>query len=144
MQVWLEAAVAGGDGLYAASSGNPTLPNWLGPAMFDFAFTEGAETKRYTEHMNSSAGVAIFVGAADDPAHWLQAGRAYQRFALQATTLGIKHAFVNQPGEALAIRDQFASHFGLAGRRPDLIIRFGAAPGMPFSLRRPVDQVLAD
>jgi hypothetical protein len=138
-----EAAVATGDGLFAATSGSSTLPSWLGPTMFDMAFTEDAEAQRYAEQMRSSAGVAIFVGAENNPAHWLQAGRAYQRFALQATALAIKNACVNQPGEVRAIRGQFGSHFSLGGRRPDLIMRFGAAPDRPSSLQRPVSEVLA-
>jgi len=78
-----------------------------------------------------------------DPAHWVQAGRSYQRFALQATALGIKHAFVNQPVEVPVVRGQLASYLGIGDRRPDLVIRFGSAGEMPFSLRRSVDQVLS-
>jgi hypothetical protein len=138
-----ETAVARGDGLYAASSGNPTLPNWLGGFMFDAVFKDPAETDRFIAHIDSSAGVAIFTADAADPAHWVQAGRAYQRFALQATLLGIKHAFINQCVEVPTVRGQLATHLGIADKRPDLVVRFGYAPDMPFSLRRPVDQVLA-
>lgn len=36
----------------------------------------------------------------DDPAHWVQAGRACQRIALQAAALDIRHAHLSQPAEA--------------------------------------------
>jgi nitroreductase len=138
-----QAAIAAGDGLYAASSGNPTLPDWIAPTLFGVAFTVDAETQKYIEQMDSSAGVAVFTGAAATPAAWIEVGRAYQRFALQATLLGVKHAFVNQPIEETDIRSQFASHLGLDDRRPDLVIRFGYAPDLPFSMRRPVSALLS-
>jgi hypothetical protein len=75
-------------------------------------------------------------------AHWIEVGRAYQRFALTATQLGLKHAFVNQPAEVPELRGQFASYLGIGDRRPDLIVRVGRAPAMPRSLRRPVEAVL--
>jgi hypothetical protein len=31
----------------------------------------------------------------------------------------------------------------LPGRRPDIVIRFGYGPTLPFSARRPVEAVLA-
>lgn len=136
------SAIAAGDGLYSASSGNPTLPDWIAPALFGMAFTVEAETKKYIEHMNSSAGVAVLTAADATPANWIEVGRAYQRFALQATLLGVKHAFVNQPVEAPEVRAQFAAYLGLSDKRPDLVIRFGYAPDLPFSMRRPVGSVL--
>ncbi len=84
----------------------------------------------------------MFASDGNDAAHWVEAGRCYQRFALQATALGIRNAFLNQPVEVGAIRPQFASAFGLGGQRPDLVVRFGRGPTMPASLRRPVQAVL--
>ena len=64
------------------------------------------------------------------------AGRACQRFAQQATALGIKHAFVKQPVEV-------ASLLGLSERRPDLVMRFGYGPALPYSARGPMDSMIA-
>lgn len=136
-------AVGSGDGLFAPCSGNPTLPDPIGQRIFPMVFTIDGETKKYRTQMDTSAGVAVFSAIDDDPRHWAQAGRAYQRFALQATLLGIKHAFVNQPVEVAAMRPQFAEAVGFGGRRVDLVVRFGYAPDLPFSLRRPVSAVLA-
>jgi hypothetical protein len=72
----------------------------------------------------------------------VQAGRSYQRFALQATALGLRHAHLNQPIEVAATRPQLQSLLGLGERRPDLVLRFGYAPPMPRSLRRPVAAVI--
>jgi hypothetical protein len=62
--------------------------------------------------------------------------------ALQATALGIRNAFLNQPVEVAALRPHFAAALGLGDQRPDLVVRFGRGPAMPRSLRRPVDAVL--
>jgi hypothetical protein len=136
-------AAATGDGLFAASSGNPTAPTWLGRRLFDAFFTEQSENDKYARHVRSSAGIAVFVSERDDRAHWVAAGRAFQRFALQATTLGVRNAHLNQPVEVAPLRAQFARHLGVTTGRPDLVIRFGRGPVMPRSLRRPVEAVLA-
>ena len=64
-------------------------------------------------------------------------GRSCQRFALQATALGLKHAFVNQPVEVLKLRPELAALIGMPGRRPNIVMRFGHCPEMAFSARRP-------
>jgi hypothetical protein len=135
-------AVRRGDGLFAASSGNPAVPAWLGNLMFGLFFTPKSENDKYARHLRSSAGVAVFVGQVEDKAHWVEVGRAYERFALQAAALGIRNAFVNQPVEVASLRPQFAGSVGLGDRRPDLVVRFGRGPKLPVSLRRPVPSVL--
>lgn len=84
----------------------------------------------------------MFVSERDDRTHWIEAGRCYQRFALQATALGIRNAFVNQPVEVPGLRPEFTGALGLTGGRPDLVVRFGRGRQMPRSLRRPLESVL--
>lgn len=135
-------AVRTGDGLYAASSGNPTLPTWLGRLLFGLFFTPKRENDKYARHIRSSAGIAIFVSEAPGPAQWLEVGRCYERFALQSAALGIRNAMLNQPVEVPALRPQFAAFLGIGKHRPDLVVRFGRGPKLPSSLRRPVHAVL--
>jgi hypothetical protein len=130
------------DGLSARSSGNPSLPAWIAKRLLPFAMTEKDENDKYARHVRSSAGIAVFAAASNDKAGWIAAGRAYQRFALQATALGIRQAFLNQPVEVLLLRPQIASYLGLGNRRPNLIVRFGRGPTLPPSLRRPVEAVI--
>ncbi len=147
LKAWLRfsprEAIETGDGLFSASSGNPTLPTWLGPRMFDWFVSAGSENDKYARQLRSAPGVAVFVAQQANPDHWVRAGRACQRFALQATALGLKHAFVNQPVEVANLRPELASLAGLPGRRPDIVMRFGYGPTLPFSARRPVPAVLA-
>ena len=132
-----------GDGLFSATTGNPTLPSWLGPLLLDFVFKAASENDKYSRQIASSAGIAVFVAATSDPEHWVLAGRTCQRFAVQATALGMKHAFINQPVEVASLRPDLAALVGMAGRRPDLVMRFGYGAALPYSARRPVGAVLA-
>lgn len=135
-------AVETGDGLYTASSGNPTMPGWLGRTLFGLFYTKDAENDKYAAQVRTSAGIAVFTGDDESEASWVSVGRSFQRFALQATALGIRHSHINQPVEVAAVRKDFARWLGAGGKRPDLVVRFGYAPPLPMSLRRPVEAVL--
>jgi hypothetical protein len=147
LKTWIrfgtDEALRTGDGLFAGLAGNPAMPRWLGSRVMGLFFTPKSENERYARQVRNSAGIALFVSESSDKAHWVEAGRCYERFALQATALGIRNAFLNQPVEVGSVRPQFASAFGLGTGRPDLVVRFGRGPAMPLSLRRPVQAVLA-
>jgi hypothetical protein len=136
------AALASGDGLFSGCAGSPSAPTWLGPMIFDLAFRKDSENRKYARQLRSSAGLAVFVAEQEGPEGWIQVGRSFERFALQATVLGIRHAHLNMPIEVSAVRPAFADCLGVSGRRPDLVIRFGKAPPMPMSIRRPLDVVI--
>ena len=151
LKMWIrfnqQEAVSTGDGLYSAISGNRPMPRWLAEPLFNAFFTEKNENDKYAKQIRSSAGIAIFVSDNNDKAHWLEVGRCYERFALQATALGIRNAFLNQPVEVAKVRKQFANYLGLDDgsameSRPDLIVRFGKGNKMPQSLRRPLESIL--
>ena len=131
-------ALALGDGLFSATSGSPPLPDWLGAVVFPLFFSASSESRKYAAQIASSSGLAIFSAEKSDPLHWIQVGRACQRFALAATSLGLKCAFVNQPVEVPEFRADLAAAAGLSGRRPDILMRFGYAKAMPYSARRSV------
>jgi hypothetical protein len=136
-------AVRTGDGLYAASSGNPAAPTWLGSLLFNVFFTPQSENDKYAKHVRSSAGIAIFVSDSPTPAQWVEVGRCYERFALQSAALGVRNAMLNQPVEVPTLRPQFGEFLGIGKRRPDLVVRFGRGPKLPPSLRRPISATLA-
>jgi hypothetical protein len=137
------SAMQRGEGLFAAASGNPVMPDAIGRLAFDLFVGPASENDKAARQVDSSPGLAIFVGDTADPAHWMKVGRACQRFALQATALGLKLAFLNQPVEVADLRPQLAALVGMPGRRPDLVLRFGYGPTMPYSPRRPVKAILA-
>lgn len=135
-------AVSKGDGLAGKCMGNssPSVPRWLGSMIFGFVVNP--ENEKFQRQIESSAGIAIFCSHKDDPAHWVQVGRCYERFALQATALGVKNAMINQPVEVETIRARFQKAMELDFARADLVVRFGKGHDMPKSLRRSVDDVI--
>lgn len=146
LKSWLRfssaSAMAHGDGLYAAASGNPSLPDFLGRPAFDLVFKPKSENAKYVRQIDSSAGLAVFLGNRADTRSWITVGRAMQRFLLEATRHGVACAFVNQPVEVAALRPQLASLIG-ENVRPDLVIRFGYGKPLPYSPRRPASEVFA-
>lgn len=135
-------ALATNDGLFGACSGNPVAPAWIGNAIFNLVFRESAENDKYRDHIRSSAGVVVFVGDHEDPAHWVKVGRSFQRFALQATALGIRNAHINQVVEVPKVCAEFTNWLDVGTARPDLVVRFGRADPLPMSARRPVSEIL--
>lgn len=136
------AAIMHGDGLSAASTGSPGVPSWLGNLLFNLVFKVDSENDKYRKQIKSSSAVMAFVSATDDKQGWINVGRSYQRTALQATALGIKHAFINQAIEVPEVRSEFAKFLNIGAKRPNLLIRLGYAHDMPKSLRRPLTQVI--
>jgi hypothetical protein len=96
--------------------------------LLPFVLSERSENDKYSKQLRSSSGIAVFVSERDDKAHWFEAGRACQRFALKATALGLKYAFVNQPVEVSELRSQLMAH--LASATEDLISSFASAGGL--------------
>ena len=131
------------DGLFSLCSGNPALPGPVGRLLLGLVATAASESQRYEKQVKATSGIAIFSSAEDNPQYWFEAGRSYQRFALEATRLGLKHSFVNQPVEVSAFHTDMLKAAGRAEGRADLVVRFGYGPEMPRSLRRPVEAVIA-
>lgn len=139
-----DEALRTGDGLFSGATGNPAVPRWLGSPMMSLFFTPKSENEKVARQIRNSAGLAVFVAQQNDKAHWVEAGRCYERFALQATALGIRNAMLNQAVEVPKVRTGFASWLGLqaTNQRPDLVVRFGRGQAAPLSMRRPVQAVL--
>jgi hypothetical protein len=56
--------------------------------------------------------------------------------------MGLKCAFINQPVEVAELRPELAHLIGAPGKRPDIIMRFGHGPSLPYSARRPPAAVI--
>ena len=146
MKTWIRfnsrEAVQTGDGLYGQTLGIPEIPRFLGKLLMGVATSARRQNRTDVTNIRSSALLVVLSSDANDKRHWIEAGRCYERLALQAAALGLRTAFINQPVEVPLLRQQFAAALGLGDRRPDLVIRIGRGPDMPRSLRRPLDQVI--
>jgi hypothetical protein len=136
-------AIRAGDGLYGPVMGSPDVPRWIGELYMRFGFSSESQNRKDTANILSSPVIAVIVSEVDDEKHWIEAGRCYQRLALQATAMDLRTAFINQPVEIPDLRAQFADFLGIGNGRPDLVVRVGRGPEMPRTLRRPVEEVIA-
>ncbi len=132
------------DGLTYRSAGSPSLPSQLGRLLLPLILRKGPENDKYRRQIDSSAGIAVLTCASQSKQGWTAVGRAYERFALELTTAGVRHAFINQPVERPEIRAQLAGYLNLGDRLPDLIIRFGYGEQTPRTLRRPAEAVMEE
>lgn len=140
----LVGAIRKGDGLAGRISGQPSLPTWLAKLIIGLVLTPKGQAEADATRIRSSAGVAVFTSSHDDKAAWVEVGRTYERFALQATALNICTAFINQPIEVRELRSQFESWLKLEEEHAQLMVRFGHGPAAPFSLRRSIDDVIIE
>lgn len=136
------SAVRWGDGLSTRAGGQPSLPDWLAKLMLPFVLTGKSQADTDEKNIRSSPHIAVFVAGGDKTADWVEVGRVYERFALQATALGIRSAFINQPIEVKDLRPELNSLLGLRHETALLMLRIGYGPLAPFSLRRPVEDVI--
>ncbi len=136
-------ALASSDGLFAGCSGNPSLPQWIGERVFPFVYKKASENAKIIAQIDSSAALVLLVSAGDNPEHWVETGRALVRLTLRATELGLAHAYINQAVEVPAQRAALAHKMGITSGRASILLRIGRASIAPYSLRRPVIQVLS-
>jgi hypothetical protein len=137
-------AIRTGDGLYGPVMGSPDVPPWLGKIFMRLAFSSKAQNRKDSRNIRSSGAIAVIFSERNDVQHWVEAGRCYERLALQAAALDLRTAFINQPVEVGNLRPQFAHYLGIGERRPDLVVRIGRGPLAPRSLRRPIGDVIVD
>jgi hypothetical protein len=130
------------DGLYSKSVGAPSMPNWLAGSLFTRVASASMQNKLDLPRVRGASALVLFSSAVSTNAQWIELGRCYERFALLATALGIRNAFLNQPLEVATLREQFGTALGLGTKRPDLLVRIGYGEAMPSSYRRHVDEVI--
>jgi hypothetical protein len=129
-------ALKKGDGLFAACSGVPSLGRGLGSfVMKNFVNTQ-SENKRLLKQLEHTAALMVFATTNDSVADWLNTGMAFQQFSLQATKLNINHSFLNSACQIDEVRNKMQSHFGFENKYPQLIVRMGYSPKMPYALHR--------
>lgn len=136
------SAVSTRDGLSGRAAGQPSLPDWLAGLLINFVLTGKRQARTDAANIRSSSLIAVFVARQDRPEAWVETGRTYERFALQATALDIRTAFINQPIEVRRLRPQLNRLLGSEGETALLMLRAGYGAQAPFSFRRPLQHVI--
>lgn len=134
-------AISSLDGLFTPCTGNIEVPRWVGELVMS-TLEPQEQADNDTRLLRSSSGVVVIASDGDDIGSWIRTGQVYERLALKMTSMDIQSAFLNQPIEVPALRGEFQQAIGLTAYRPQLLLRFGHANPMPFSLRRSVEQVI--
>lgn len=135
-------ALASRDGLNSASMGLPYVPTWFGKFILNRFVTPDGEAKKCERLIRGSSGLALFIAESNDKQSWVNIGRSFERVALKATSLGIKHAHMNMPCEETEIRTKLQKYLGLKDEHPLLLLRMGYSEPKPKSYRRPVEEVM--
>jgi hypothetical protein len=120
------------------------LPDWLARRIIRFVLSGKAQARTDATNIRTTPIIAVVVADRDEPEAWVEAGRAYERLALQATALDIRTAVINQPIEVRSLRRRLYDLLGLGQETAQLVLRVGYGPRAPFSLRRPPDAVISE
>jgi nitroreductase len=105
---------------------------------FDVGSSRAATDRELVE---GSPLLAVLATDGDDVADWISAGQAMFRTLLVATDADLAASFLGQPVEVPDARWQLAGVAGVDGV-PQLVLRFGYAPPVAPSPRRPLEEVL--
>jgi len=119
------AALKTGDGAPGDVLGQSVRAELARPDDLRSRVQEGRENKKYARQLRSSAGVAVSSPTGGPEAGWQVAG--VSRSLCRRPFLGIRHAHLNMPIEAIEVRPGFGRVAGHSGTSSDLVVRFGRA-----------------
>ena len=92
--------------------------------------------------VRSAGALALLTTPATGPLAWVNAGQAWERFALRATSLGIAHQPHHAPIEVARFHGDLSRAFGApVGEQPLMLVRLGYAKQPHASVRRGVAMV---
>ena len=129
------------DGMPGYAFGVGDLASTLGPLLirtFDLGERQAAKDRSLAL---KSPLLGVVGTDRDGVRPWIGAGRALARVLLRATAAGLSASFLNQPIEVPELRPRLATAIGYPGL-PQLLLRFGIAPPVRPTPRRPLDAVV--
>jgi hypothetical protein len=130
------------DGLCYHVMGTPPVPAALGRMFATASLKPDKQDKADAERIQSAPVLVLISAPSADAQGWIEAGRAFQRFALTAEKLGLAHAHHNAPLQVPALRGLVAERF-CPGAQPALLLRLGYAQRQPLAPRRIPENLVA-
>ena len=92
-----DEAMRTGDGLFSRTTGNPSVPRWIGSPFFPLLFRANSENDKYARHVRSSAGIAVFVTEGAPPHNGLPPGAAMNGLRCRPSHwVSAPHTSINQ------------------------------------------------
>lgn len=130
------------DGLSYAAFGAPNLPRFIAEAAISGALNDRRQNRGDRQKIASSSHFVLITTRGNSPVDWVRCGIMLERMVLRATSLGIAHAYMNQPIEVDVLSGAMAENLGIEGEYPMIILRTGYARAMPYSKRRGIEEVI--
>ena len=130
------------DGISANTIGLPSTPSWLGKLMISSNVTYQNQVDICRKHIVSAPAIMMFIALKQDKTTLVNLGRCYERIALKATSLGIKHAHINMACEDVVVRKKLKQELGYSIEEPLMMIRLGFAKPETKSFRRELKDIL--
>jgi hypothetical protein len=111
------------------------------PGTWFDGFGVGSATRKARGAVRSAGALALIAAPSGNPSVWVNAGQAYERFALRATSLGIAQQPMQAPIEVERFHGDLLRAFGAIGEQPLMLVRLGHAKSPRPSVRRAVSMV---
>ncbi|HEY1112884.1 MAG TPA: hypothetical protein VGE66_04965 [Chitinophagaceae bacterium] len=113
-----------------------SVPRWMGSMYAAHADAAKVEARKVRELVQASAALVLFATTNNSKEGWVSLGRSYERLALRATALGIRHSLLNMPCEEKAVCEKLKRELGYGSEEPGLLIRLGYEKAASGSYRR--------
>lgn len=141
---WVRSSVLGSkDGMSGKGFGMPDILSPVGRFVIrTFDLGDGVAAADQKKILSGSPALALFSSTNDDPASWVDTGRALIRVLLTLTANGFTASFLNQPIEVDALRPRLAEAIGITGY-PQILLRIGRSTDeIDPSVRRELADVI--
>lgn len=102
-----------------------SVPRWMGSMYAAHADAAKVEARKVRELVQASAALVLFATTNNSKEGWMSLGRSYERLALRATALGIRHSLLNMPCEEKVVCEKLKRELGYGSEEPGLLIRLG-------------------
>lgn len=102
-----------------------SVPRWMGHMYAAHADAARLEARKVRELVQASAALVLFATTNPGREGWVALGRSYERLALRAAALGIRHSLLNMPCEEPVVCGKLKRELGWEGIEPGLLIRLG-------------------
>ncbi len=130
------------DGLAYNVLGSPSLPKWIGRPVVRSFLKPKSQNKTEREKILSSSHLVLIASSENNPENWILAGEALELFFLKCTELGVAVAFCNQVCEVETLSQKLRKEMNINNNYPMLLMRVGYSDKMPYSVRRPLEDVM--
>lgn len=130
------------DGISYATLGAPNLPIFITKPIVKASLSSKKQNKTDMKKIASSSHLVLLTSTEDTAISWVKTGRILQRFLLLLTQKGIAHAYLNQPCEVPELRQKMQNQFPIKDEIPQILLRIGYAKTLPYSKRKPIEEVM--